>query len=138
MASPSLPYGPLISDDEYEQRVVALQTSAVGHGKDRDRDLRQAELNLAIDHRLGRDFPADRRRILWEAHERSERRRRRLVLRSLLGKRSIEGAANSLARDLVRAYAQVLTRTELKAFFGDVAVDERSTSTTGNAGRAET
>ena len=139
MARPSLPYGPRISDDEYDRRVVALHTSTAGHGKDRDRKLRRAELNLALDHRLGQNFPANRRRMLWEAHERTERRRRRLALRSLLGlmrTRSIEGAAGSLARDLVRAYAQVLTPAELEAFFGEVAGDERLRSSKGEARRA--
>jgi acyl-CoA reductase-like NAD-dependent aldehyde dehydrogenase len=129
MASPSLRYGPRISDEEYERRVVALNTSAAEHGKDRDGELRRAELNLALDHQLGEDFPADRRRMLWEAHERIERRRRRLALRSLLTlmrTRSSEGATASLARDVVRAYAEVLTRPELEAFFGKAANAELS------------
>ena len=128
MPSPSLPYGPRISDTEYDRRVVALHASAAGRGKDRDRELRRAELNIALDHRLGQDFPADRRRTLWEAHERAERRRRHLALRFLLGlmrTRSIEGATDGLARDLVSAYAQVLTPAELQAFFGDACGDER-------------
>lgn len=136
MASPSLPYGPRISDDEYDRRVVALNTSVDQHGKDRDRELRRAELNLALDHRLGQDFPADRRRMLWEAHERTERRRRRLALRSVLGlmrTRSIEGAMDGLARELVRAYAKVLTRAELEAFFGNASGDEGSRSSNGEA-----
>jgi hypothetical protein len=127
MPSRSLPYGPRISDAEYDRRVVALHASA-GRGDDRDRELRRAELNIALDHRLGQDFPADRRRALWEAHERTERLRRRLALRFLLGlmrTRSIEGAADSLARDLVGAYAQVLSPAELQAFFGDADCDER-------------
>jgi hypothetical protein len=129
MANPSLRYGPRISDEEYERRVVALHTSAAGHGKDRDRELRRAELNLALDHELGQNFPADRRRMLWEAHERIDRRRRRLALRSLftlMRTRSSEGATERLARDLVRAYAEVLTPAELEAFFGKAAVAELS------------
>jgi hypothetical protein len=128
MPSPSLPYGPRISDAEYDRRVVALYASAAGRGKDRDREVMRAELNITLDHRLGQEFPADRRRMLWEAQERAERRRRRLPLRFLLGllrTRSIEGAADRLARDLVRAYAKVLTPTELQAFFGDACDDER-------------
>jgi hypothetical protein len=138
MASPSLPYGRRISGDEYDQRVVALHTSTAGHGRDPDQELRRAEFNLALDHRLGQDFPPDRRRVLWEAHERIERRRRRLALQSLLRlirTRSIEGAADSLARDLVRAYAQVLTPAELKAFFGDTVCDELSRSPKDDARR---
>jgi fibronectin-binding autotransporter adhesin len=50
MARSSLPYGPRISDEEYDQRVVALHTSAARHRKNRDRELRRAELNLALDH----------------------------------------------------------------------------------------
>jgi hypothetical protein len=139
MASQSLDYGPRISDVEYDRRVVALHTSGAGQDKDRDREIRRAELNLALDHRLGQDFPADRRRLLWEAHERTERRRQRLALRSLfeLGRtRSIEGAADRLARDLVRAYAEVLTRAELEAFFGDAVGYERSSASRGEAPRS--
>jgi hypothetical protein len=128
MASSSLHYGPRISDAEYDRRVVALHESAAGRGKDRDRELRRAELNIEVDHRLGQDFPSDRRRLLWAAHEQAERRRRRLPLRFLFGllrTGSIEGAAESLARDLVKAYAKVLTPTELHTFFGDACGDER-------------
>jgi hypothetical protein len=134
MAKPLLPYGPRISDDEYDRRSVALHTSAARHGNDRDREVRRAELNLALDYRLGQDFPADRRRMLWEAHQRAERRRRRLVLRSIFGlmrTRSLEHAADILARDLVSAYAEVLTPAELEAFFGDTAGDDPSKSSKG-------
>lgn len=134
MASSSLPYGRRISDEEYDRRVVALHTSAAVHRNDRGKELRRAELNLALDHRLGQDFPAERRRLLWQAQERIDRHRRRLAVHSLLGMvrtRSIEGAATGLARDLVRAYAQVLTRAELDAFFGDAARDERARSSQG-------
>ena len=74
--------------------------------------------------------------MLWEAHERTERRRRRLALRSVLGlmrTRSIEGAMDGLARELVRAYAKVLTRAELEAFFGNASGDEGSRSSNGEA-----
>ena len=134
MASSSLPYGRRISDEEYDRRVVAFRTLAAVHRNDRGKELRRAELNLALDHRLGQDFPAERRRLLWQAQERIDRHRRRLAVHSLLGMvrtRSIEGAATGLARDLVRAYAQVLTRAELDAFFGDAARDERARSSQG-------
>lgn len=126
MASRSLHYGPRISDEEYDRRVVALHTSAAEKGESRERRLRFAELNIMIDHRLGQDFPADRRRMLWEANEQAERRRRRLPFRFVIGllrTRSVEAATEHLADDLVEAYAKVLTPRELQAFFGDCGID---------------
>jgi hypothetical protein len=86
------------------------------------REIRRAELDLAIDHRLGRDFPPPRRQALWEVAEQVERRRMRLVPRLLLNivrTGSLERAADRLARDMVAAYGRVLTPAELEAFFGE-------------------
>jgi len=40
---------------------------------------------------------------------------------------------DGLARELVRAYAKVLTRAELEAFFGNASGDEGSRSSNGEA-----
>lgn len=87
----------------------------------------QLELELAIDHRLGMDFPPERRRELWEIRERVERRRKRLVfqlLSNIVRTGSLERAAERLARDTMAAYGRVLTPSELEAFFGESVNDE--------------
>jgi hypothetical protein len=121
--SPHPLHGDRLSEAEYERRVVALHAGLPPNPpKECQRELRRAELDLAIDHRLGRDFPLPRRRDLWEIQERVERRRKRLVFRLLLDivrTGSLERGANRLARDTVAAYGRVLTPGELDAFFGE-------------------
>jgi hypothetical protein len=116
-------HGVRLSGEEYERRVIALHVGLPPDPpKERQRQLRRAELDLAIDHRLGRDFPLERRRALWEIQEQVERRRKRLVFRlllSLVRTGSLERAANRLARNTVAAYGRVLTPAELDAFFGE-------------------
>lgn len=92
-------------------------------GRGEDRELRRAELDLAIDHRLGRDFPKERRERLWEVAQDVERRRLRLIGKHLLGRMlrrrqpGPEKAANRLAGWMVDHYAEVLDERELEAFF---------------------
>jgi hypothetical protein len=103
--------------------VVALHAGLPPKApKELQRQLRHAELDLAIDHRLGQDFPPQRRRALWEIAEQVEQRRKRLALRLLLNivrTGSLERSANRLAQDMIEAYGRVLTPTELEAFFGE-------------------
>jgi len=89
--------------------------------KDQDRQVRRQELELAIDHRLGRDFPRERREALWAVKERVEKRRLwlgiKVLLRKLLAK-NVAGDAQGLAAYMVDEYAKVLTKGELHRFFG--------------------
>jgi hypothetical protein len=88
--------------------------------EEEDRQVRRTELNLAIDHRLGRDFPPERRELLWAIQQRVEKRRLWLALkypfRRLFAK-SLARGAQGLAGYLVDEYAEVLTKAELKSFF---------------------
>src|SRR2546430_1061983 len=115
-------HGPRISAEEYERRLIALETALPSMPtKEQDRITRRAALGLAIDHRLGAHFPAERRAALWAVQERVERRRLRLALKTLftqLFSRNLAGEARGLARGLVREYAKVLNRRELDDFFG--------------------
>src|SRR5215470_11283353 len=64
-------YGPRLTDEEYEKRIISLYRDLPPlPSPDQDREVRRQELNLAIDHRLGRDFPEERRSALWTAQQR--------------------------------------------------------------------
>lgn len=117
-------HGPRLGDDEYERRVVRLHEGLPPiPSREQDREVRRAELDLAIDHRLGRDFPLDRRRALWEVMEEVDRRRLRLLGRDLLTRvftrrRGPVRSAQGLAAAMVDRCAEVLDERELESFFG--------------------
>lgn len=117
-----LNYGPRLTDDEYERRIIELHRGLPPMPtKDQDREVRRRELELAIDHRLGRDFPAERREALWAAKERVEKKRLRLGIKYLLKKlfaKNVAREAQSLAGYMVDEYATVLNSAEIESFFG--------------------
>ncbi len=113
-------HGPRLTGDEYDRAVVDLQRGAPPiPSREEDEALRRRALNLAIDYRLGRKFPKDRREALWIASQRVEARRVRLgfmyLLRSLTGTR---GHAQALTDMLKREYRKVLSASELEQFLG--------------------
>ncbi len=118
-----LGHGPRLSDEEYERRVVELYCGLPPvPTREQDARVRRQELELAIDHRLGNDFPHDRREALWAIQQRVERRRIRLMFRHLvrwLLPGGVTRGANRLAGYLVDKYAKELNRAELENFFGD-------------------
>lgn len=115
-------YGARLSDEEYDRAIIALHSNlpAVPSLKTR-RDVRRCELDLAIDHRLGREFPRSKRDALWSIQQSVEKRRLWLALKYLLRRtlsRKLVKDAQALAGYLVEAYATVLTQEELEQFFG--------------------
>jgi hypothetical protein len=114
-------FGSRLSEDEYDRAIVDLHRGmAPMPTPDEDRVLRRRALDLAVDHRLGREFPQARRDALWAACERVESRRLWLGLRSLLG--LFFGGrlqhAKALTRALAKEYRQVLSASELEQFLG--------------------
>ena len=115
-------HGPRLTDEEYQQRIVELHSSSpAALTKEREREIRRQELELAIDFRLGCDFPGERREALWAIQQRVEQKRLRLMLkyffRRFFGKgliRDVQG----LAGFLVHEYARVLNQAELESYFG--------------------
>lgn len=113
-------YGPTLSDDEYQRKIVELHAT---EGRRTEclsaQELRHEELELDINHKLGRDFPRDRRQALWEIVQRVEERRGRLLWISLLQRIVPFGflpwRANALARYLADQYQGVLSREETEA-----------------------
>ena len=95
--------------------------SPSGSEKELDERVMRAELDLMIDHRLGVDFPPDRREAMWEIRRRIERNRLKLVSRYLLGRLRRKGFARSLqgmAAVMAEEYAKVLSEEDLRAFLG--------------------
>jgi hypothetical protein len=115
-------HGPRLTDEEYEKRIIELYRGLPPiPSEEQDRQVRRMALNLAIDHRLGRDFPQDRRELLWAIQQRVEKRRLWLALKYPFRRffaKSLARSAQGLAGYLVDEYAEVLTQAELKSFFG--------------------
>jgi hypothetical protein len=116
-----LNHGPRLTVEEYERKIIELHSGLPPMPtKDQDREVRQMELNLAIDHRLGRDFPPERREDLWKIQQRVEKKRLWLALKYPLRRlfaKSLARDAQGLAGFLVDEYAKALTQSELKSFF---------------------
>jgi hypothetical protein len=88
--------------------------------KEQDMAVRRLELDLAIDHRLGRDFPQERRAALWAVQQRVEKRRLWLALKYLLRRifpNKLAQQVQHLAGYMVDEYAKVLNEAELESFF---------------------
>jgi hypothetical protein len=117
-----LGYGPLLSGEEYERRIVALYSGLPPvPSREQECQVRRQELDLAIDHRLGRDFPQSKREALWAIQERVEKKRGRLILKYVFRKfffKSLVRDAQGLSGYLVEEYAKVLDQRELDSFFG--------------------
>jgi hypothetical protein len=118
-----LGHGPRLTDEEYDRKVVELYRGLPPvPTREQDTRIRRQELELAIDHRLGKDFPRDRRDALWVIQQRVERRRKRLMFRHLVRSLlpgGVSRGANRLAGYLVDEYAKELNQAELKSFFGE-------------------
>jgi hypothetical protein len=116
-----LNYGPRLSAAEYEQRIIGLYRGLPPMPtKAQDESICKQALNLKIDHRLGINFPQERREALWGIQRRVESRRVRLVFAYVLRRvfaKLIMRKAQNLAGFMVGEYARVLTKDELKAYF---------------------
>jgi hypothetical protein len=116
-----LNHGPRLSDGEYEKRIVELHRGLPPMPTEaQDRRVRRMALDLAVDHRLGCDFPRERRELLWAVQQRVEKRRLWLAFTYPFRKfftKSLARGAQGLAGYLVDEYAKVLTPAELKSFF---------------------
>lgn len=122
-----LGYGPRLSDEEYDRRVVELQAHLPPTpSHEQEKQVRHQELELAINHRLGINFPTARRDALWLIKEGVERKRVLLAVKywvlSCLGRSAIPKGlsddAHGIAGFMVDAFAEVLDEEELRNFFG--------------------
>lgn len=115
-------HGQRLSAAEYGRRIVELYAGLpTKPDKEEEARVRRQELDLTIDHRLGKDFPQEKREALWRIQQQVEKKRVRLVLHwlaSFISYKPLYKRANRLAGFLVDEYAGVLTKEEMKAFFG--------------------
>jgi len=115
-------HGPRLTDEEYEKKIIELHRDLPPlPTKEQDLNVMRLELDLAIDHRLGHDFPRERREALWNIRQRVEKRRLRLAFKYLLRRffaKSLAKDAQGLAGYMVEEYGKVLTKAELASFFG--------------------
>jgi hypothetical protein len=120
-------YGPCLSDEEYDRKIIELYRGLPPlPTEEQDREVRRRELELLIDHRLGRGFPKDRRRALFAVQQRLEKQHLGSTVRYFLGKllpKFVSRHARFLAGDTANAYARVLSKAELMRFL-DLREDE--------------
>ncbi|BAV99391.1 hypothetical protein [Lysobacter enzymogenes] len=118
----SADFGPKLTRDDYERRIVALHEGAQPMpDAERERRTRRGELDLLIDYRLGQRFPDSRREALWQAQERLDKRRLWHLLAGMLAHPTDPSAA--VARAQVRGFAKVLAREELGELL-DLALED--------------
>lgn len=115
-------HGPRLTGEEYDRRITKLYSGLPpAPSKAQEKQIQRQELDLAIDHRLGQDFPLSRREALWAIQLRVEKKHFWLMfkyfLRRFFAKR-LARDAQGLAGYLVDEYAKVLSQAELKSYFG--------------------
>ncbi len=117
-----LGYGPRLTDEEYDKQIIGLHRGMPPTlSREQELQIRRQELELAIDHRLGCDFPRSKREALWAIQQKVDRKRFRLIFKYMLRKffaSSLARDAQGLAGYLVHEYAKVLSQKELESFFG--------------------
>lgn len=111
-----LPYGPTITQEQLDDRVLALHNNAppipTPH---QDLQIRHGELNAMIDHKLGIQFPHERRQQLWNVQRGLDRKRLLHVLQGFVTHPL--SPSNALTKPQVKGYSKVLNDSELQAFF---------------------
>lgn len=117
-----LDHGLCLSGEEYDKRIVELHAILPPTlSPEMERQVRRKEMEIAIDYRLGCNFPKHRRDQLWEVQERVEKRRGRLMFKYLFRRffsKVFAHSAQNLAGYVVDEYAKVLSREELEKYFG--------------------
>jgi hypothetical protein len=115
--------GRRLTGEEYDREIVALHEALPeSPNPQQDLELRRRELELTIDHKLGCDFPHQRREQLWKIQQQIEHKRVNLMIGHVV-QRFLPGAlgrmAAKLATTVVSEYAKVLNDEELVQYFGE-------------------
>lgn len=124
-----LAFGPVLSDEVYQSRVVALYTGLPDQlSPEQETQIRRKSLDFAIDHRLGVGFPADRREAMWQVQQRIHRNHVRVagaliftgLFRLLAPTRWAARLGWTQGSSYVRnQFGRVLDPNELEHFLGD-------------------
>lgn len=68
--TPALPnHGPKITREESDQRSIELAHKYKMPSKTQELEVKRATMDVMIDHKLGQNFPQDRRDRLWQYQE---------------------------------------------------------------------
>lgn len=117
-----LEHGSCLSGKEYDKRIVELHENLPSTlSREMERQVRRQEMEIAIDYRLGCNFPKQRRDQLWKIQERVEKRSGRLIFKYLFRRffsKVFAQSAQNLAGYLVDEYSNVLSQEELEKYFG--------------------
>jgi hypothetical protein len=122
LMNPEINHGPRLSGEEYDRRITRLYGDLPpAPNREQEKQVQRQELDIAIDYRLGQDFPHSRREALWAIQQEVEKKRFRLVFKHILKwvfAKSLARDAQGLADYLVDEYAKVLNEAELESYFG--------------------
>jgi hypothetical protein len=117
-------YSPRLSEQEYEQRVAQLYKQAAegqlsAAPSNLDETIKEKEFQLTIDYRLGTNFPTEKRTALWNAKQRAEKQKLRLIgkyFQVSLKKRAFADGMQIMLERLIEEFSKILTPDELNAF----------------------
>ncbi|ENW89581.1 MULTISPECIES: hypothetical protein [Acinetobacter] len=113
-------HGRKLTQEEYEYFITKLIEE---HGDINSEVFVRKELELTIDYRLGVDFPKDRREALWLVHQKIEKKRKRMLVRSLivnlLPHLMGHHIASRFINYMLKEYSHVLSNDEMKDLFID-------------------
>lgn len=111
-----------ITREDFEREVFALHSGQPAMpSKEQELATRRRELDLMIDHHLGRSFPAFRRDALWQEQCRMDRHRLASLFWAAL--RNPLDPLDGMFRYQVRGFAKVLDVDELSMIF-DISVEQ--------------
>lgn len=126
MDNEHLNFGRRLDGEEYDHAIVELYSSLPPiPSLEQRREIRRRELDLAIDYRLGVEFPRERREALWAVQQEIEKHRIKFMFKYLLRHffaKNLIQEAKGLAGYVIEAYAKVLNQAELEQFFGEAEV----------------
>lgn len=112
-------YGRKLSKKEYEALIVNLFENSKNI---KGEYLKEAELNLNIDHRLGLYFPIDRRKKIWEIYSRTNGKISKKIASSLIFNILPNKLKNYLWANFIHSmekdFLSVLSKSELQDLFG--------------------
>jgi len=120
-------YGPRLSAEEYRRRLAEIHDRVRAEATpstppaELARRVRALELDLAVDRRLGVDFPGERRKALLRSREGVEQRRAEFARRLTGGELTPAEFAThmqAMVDDVVEELSSVLTAEEVRSFLG--------------------
>mgnify|MGYP000132337155 FL=1 len=117
-------HGRRLTSGEFDRLIVALHNHMPENPDDDDlKALARREFEAVINHRLGEQFPMERREILWEIQKEYQRG----IVNSmalLLSPRLLETRLAALAKVLISSNRACLTKEEFEALFSDDEICE--------------